>query len=67
MKLLVNYFVPYLNFDDYNANHASNTQQTLYLEAFVAILESVRTDIHSYFYSIFEFSFDLCYMLAAKD
>lgn len=66
MKLLVNYFVPYLNFDDYNANHASNTQQTLYLEAFVAILESVRTDIHSYFF-IFEFSFDLCYMLAAKD
>jgi E3 ubiquitin-protein ligase UBR4 len=45
MKVLVDYLVPYLNFEDYDANHATNTQQTLYLDVFVAIFDSIRRDI----------------------
>jgi hypothetical protein len=45
MKVLVDYLLPYLNFADYDANHATNTQQAVYLEAFVAIIDSIRNDI----------------------
>lgn len=45
MKVLVNYILQYLNFEEYDANHASNSQQTLYLDAFVAIFDSIRKDI----------------------
>lgn len=45
MKVLVNYLIPYLNFEDYDANHLTNAQQTMYLDAFVAIFDSIRKDI----------------------
>ena len=45
MKVLVDYLLPYLNFADYDSNHATNTQHTLYLDAFVAMIDSIRNDI----------------------
>ncbi len=45
MKVLVDYFIPYVNLDSYDADHTNNSQQTLYLNSLVAIIESVRKDI----------------------
>lgn len=65
MKVLVNYLIPYLNFEDYDANHLTNAQQTMYLDAFVAIFDSIRKDILQCicFINININTFDHTYML----